>query len=414
MPTRIVLKETSAPSRLTANQRAAQAVNSNHDDESSSHSRIGDEPHERPRSGRRAFRSSILKELNVWNAEEEEESDRPRLSSSDIRASPRLLGYLFALIASAVMLVSVVQFYRATPILPAGLQLDSDRYFISSSGALVYRWKLLGAVAVASGGCLLNLATLVAHYDVLCPRLWMAVFRDGSLAERNWIFCLIIYWLMGLHICTSSLSVGENQANVYFTTWIAFASTASNYAVWRDSAGLASLFANYHCRETTYNWLCTAVFSAIFAASSTDMYYNRSEINIRLRGEALNLTANDWTIILGVVWGEFVVCLLAIALNEWLIVSYRLPCRCHRPSGDYRCVLGWRQIEGLVILIAMGGKFYVILEYTGVDGVINGLSNAYFGVWGSFFNSVFALGSWLKENKSTAYLVKDGEEDDQA
>lgn len=47
------------------------------------------------------------------NADDEDHDavqDRIRLSKDDIRASPRLLGYLFGSIASAVMLVSVVKY----------------------------------------------------------------------------------------------------------------------------------------------------------------------------------------------------------------------------------------------------------------------------------------------------------------
>jgi len=68
----------------------------------------------RYRSSKTVFRSSILKELSVRNDDDEDDdiSIDPqivRFSSNDIRASPRLLGYLFATIASAVMLASVVQ-----------------------------------------------------------------------------------------------------------------------------------------------------------------------------------------------------------------------------------------------------------------------------------------------------------------
>ena len=61
------------------------------------------------------FRSSLLRELSVRGAEdrsyqEEDQSEvMVRLSSDDIRASPRLMGYLFAATAGGVMLVSVVQ-----------------------------------------------------------------------------------------------------------------------------------------------------------------------------------------------------------------------------------------------------------------------------------------------------------------
>lgn len=60
------------------------------------------------------FRSSILRELNVRgknNSSLYATEERRMLAAArdDIRASPRLLGYLFSIIAGAVMLVSVVQ-----------------------------------------------------------------------------------------------------------------------------------------------------------------------------------------------------------------------------------------------------------------------------------------------------------------
>lgn len=54
----------------------------------------------------------------------------------------------------------------------------------------------------------------------------------------------------------------------------------------------------------------------------------------------------------------------------------------------------------------------VILEYTAVGGLINGLSNAYFGAWGSFFNSVFCFGTWLKENKNIDFFVRESNEEE--
>jgi hypothetical protein len=59
-----------------------------------------------------SFRSSILRELNVRRASEDDAHDERRMLAAardDIRASPRLLGYLFSMIAGAVMLASVVQ-----------------------------------------------------------------------------------------------------------------------------------------------------------------------------------------------------------------------------------------------------------------------------------------------------------------
>jgi hypothetical protein len=270
----------------------------------------------------------------------------------------------------------------------------------------VYRWKLWGAIYTGAIGVGICALTVLAHFETVCfPHYWVKIFRDGSLAERNLIFAMLVFWAAGVHICTSSLSAGENQANVFFTTWIAFGSIALNYGIWRESAGLPSLadkIMNSHNRDTTYNWLWTALFSSIFAGSATDIFYNRRDIELRFGGEILTLDSRDWYFILTAVWAEVGICLMAVFFNEWSSQSPQCPC-----AKRFRCVLGWRQIEGLVIFIWATGKFYIILEYTGVDGLINGLSNAYFGAWGSFFNSVFCFGTWLKENKNIEFFVRD-------
>ena len=68
----------------------------------------------------------------------------------------------------------------------------------------------------------------------------------------------------------------------------------------------------------------------------------------------------------------------------------------------YRYACGWRQLEGLIMLAGVGAKFWVIVEFSGVAGVINGLSNAYFGLWGTFFSEYgrVALYEKWKVNKS--------------
>ena len=102
----------------------------------------------------------------------------------------------------------------------SGSGVDTDTYFFTSTG-LVFRWKLWATIYVASIGVGMNLLTLLVHFDtVVLPKLWVCIFRDGSLAERNLILFMILFWAGGVHICTSSLSVGEAQANVYFTAWI--------------------------------------------------------------------------------------------------------------------------------------------------------------------------------------------------
>lgn len=311
------------------------------------------------------------------------------------------------------MLVSIVQFYREQKLFSE--LLDQEKFFVASTG-LVYRWKLWGSIYMSATGTGLCLLTLLVHFDTVClPRLWKSVFQDGSTAERNLILFFILFWAANVHICTSSLSVGESQANTFFTAWIAFGSIALNYTVWRESAGLPSLAdkVNFHQRETTYNWIWTGIFSAVFAGSATDIFINREEITLRLRDEILVLENKEWVIVLAVVWTEVAVCIMAVLFNEWFPQPMTLPGRIQCRGASYRCVLGWRQLEGPIVLAALGTKFWVILEYTGVGGVVNGLSNGYFGVWGSFFNSVFTLGTWLRENKNIEYIVREESDEDE-
>jgi hypothetical protein len=244
----------------------------------------------------------------------------------------------------------------------------NDKYYTTDSG-LLFRWKLWAAIyqsAAAVGLCLL---TLLVHFDTVAfPNLWVRVFRDGSTVEHNWILFLIFVGMTGLHVATSVLSVGEYQANVYFTAWISFGAMALNYGVWRESAGLrswAEKVNSYH-RETTYNWIWTGIFSCIFAGGATDMYYNSDLLELRYRGERLNLHRHDWIVILSVVWTEVALCILAVVFNEtFRSFSWILPCRFRRRGISYRFVFGWRQLEVLVILVAIGAKFWAILHYTG-------------------------------------------------
>jgi hypothetical protein len=113
MPTRIALRET-APSQVTPRFRrnAAFATGLSIQEEDTIEQAAAAVT---PRGGEQrsivGFRSSILRELSVReddpNAEQDEE--KVRMSSEDIRASPRLLGYMFCMIAALVMLVSVIQ-----------------------------------------------------------------------------------------------------------------------------------------------------------------------------------------------------------------------------------------------------------------------------------------------------------------
>jgi hypothetical protein len=121
MPTRIALRET-APSQVTPRFRRnagfATGLSIQEEDtieQASAAVTPRGSATVTPRGGEQrsimGFRSSILRELSVRgddpNAEQDE--DKVRVSSEDIRASPRLLGYMFCMIAALVMLVSVIQ-----------------------------------------------------------------------------------------------------------------------------------------------------------------------------------------------------------------------------------------------------------------------------------------------------------------
>jgi hypothetical protein len=414
MPTRIVLRETDAPPAASPRKRNALSGFHQERDVENSPRWPGFEIPDRttapmspsfPRatSSRKvvSFRSSILREV----PQNDEEQKRGGLSTTDIRASPRLLGYLFQLLASSVMLITVIQFYR---------QQENDEQFVTkwdtriytSVNGPVYYWKFIGCLAAGSLGAGISLLILLLHFDTIClPRVWVQFFRDGSQIEHALLLFLVLFWAVGLYVCTSTLSVGEVQANVYFTTWIAFVSALLNCGVWRVSAGRPSLAEkiNLHHRETTYNWIWTLCFLFIFAGSATDIYFHREDITIRLKGEVYELSQREWHMILAVVWAFVGICLLALLFNHYLTKEVEVKfC-----GGRSRFVLGWRQVEGIVILAMVGVFFWIIYEHTGANGVINGLNNGYFGVWGAFFNSVFAFGTWLRENKDIEYLVRD-------
>ena len=350
-----------------------------------------------------SFRSSIFRQ------KEERKATTRGLSTSDIRASPRLIGYVYQLLASSVLLISVVKFYRnseAEKLFNVNTQPLKEKFaaevYYSVAGP-VYMWKLIGCAVVGAAGAAVTLIITMAHFDTVClPRLWVAIFRDGSRWEQNILRLMVLFWACGLHVCTSSLSVGEVQGNVFFTTWIAFAASVLNYGVWRTSSGLASFaekVSNHH-RETTYNWLWLLLCICIFAGAATDIYINRDELDLKFGPAGTHLTDRDWWIVLGIIWSFLGLGLVSVLLNHFSTRSLDI-----RLGPNSRISLGWRHCEGFIVLCMVAVFYFLLIENSGVDGVVNGLNNAYFSLWGAFFNSVFLLGTWLRENKNIGYYV---------
>ena len=112
MPTRISLKQTPPRSHGSETHRlprtsplfAVTRSEVNNDELSPPPSPI------RTRRSHTSFRSSFLRDFT--SRDRDEEALMERLSTDDIRASPRLLGYFLSMIAGGVMLASVVQYVR--------------------------------------------------------------------------------------------------------------------------------------------------------------------------------------------------------------------------------------------------------------------------------------------------------------
>lgn len=136
-------------------------------------------------------------------------------AESDVRSSPRISGYLYSLLCSSVMLVSIVQFFFKHNTL-AVAYVDEEHY-VSEYG--VYRWKLYGSFGMSTAAIVIYLVILFAHFDTFCfADFWSEFFEDGSTQERNLLLALILFWCGVVYMCTSTLSVGSVQANVFFTS----------------------------------------------------------------------------------------------------------------------------------------------------------------------------------------------------
>jgi len=286
------------------------------------------------------------------------------LSSEDIRASPRLVGYSFQLLASIVMLISVSTFlgeddgensYEMWDLFNA-TNVASNKLYYSNEGRAVFAWKLFGCFVVSGFGTIVTLGIILVHFDtIFFPTYWLRNYRDGSKSEQVLLILLAIFWGIGLHVNTSSLSVGESQANVFFTSWISFVSAVINYGVWRVSAGRASLadLAIEHHRETTYNWLWVLFCSLIFAGSILDTYINREYIKFYFDGQELDIEKESWIYVLVVPWGAVFVSVLSIVLNHVL----RKSCEFRLYGGKF-VLLGWQKAEG-VLAFALTGKMHL-------------------------------------------------------
>ena len=341
------------------------------------------------------------------------------ISSTDIRASPRLLGYLYTMIASAVMLASVAQYFRNNKDLGIfrRLQVANNTTTTDNTqdgpdvvnflGNDVLRWKLTGALIVSIAGVSSSFLLFMAHFDtILFPQLWRTVFRDGSKIERNILLLNLLFWIGSIHVCTSSLSVGASQANVYFTTWIAFGASVLNFDIWRAGANLKTVGEFQFDRDTAFNWMWLIGCLLLASFSALDMYAHRDDLEFIVNGQPFRIPAQEWYLPLGLSFG-FLGLSLIVFVGNCYVSAWKI-----KLCGEY--YLEWRHFELLTILGLLGTWSWIIFVYTGVDDEINRPGNAYFGIWGTFFNTIFILGTWLRENRTLlGGLYFDDEEEDE-
>ncbi|KAL7467046.1 hypothetical protein ACHAXS_009829 [Conticribra weissflogii] len=335
----------------------------------------------------------------------------------DISTSPRLLGYVFSCISSVVSMISSTIFYRRgiTEVSPSGLDDYGDsigaqftaeelakvedrledmtetyHLFFGRGGIIVQRWKLFGSIAISGLLTFITLLVVIAHFDsICCPKKFRIFFRDGSKGERSLIFALIMLSVVALHTSTSKFSVGEAQANVYFSTWTNFASCVANYEVWRKGSGRNHTFQNIifdtDIQMKRY-WLMISITSTITFLSTLDYFVNNNFIEDRQNLDCLDIGwANLW------IW----VSLASVVLCWGVLLVHRY----------LHAEMIMRIMEIFVALAHIGGYGLVIARATGgrLDQVTCP-SNLYFGMWATFFTSVWIFSSTIRKFGKAYFL----------
>jgi hypothetical protein len=144
---------------------------------------------------------------------------RKEMFSSDIVSSTRLFGYIFSAICCGVLFLSALLF----------------KYHDHRVSSYVVPWKIDGTIIFGAIG--LGIMSFIVNCHVLfLPHYWYPVFKDGSTKERNIILSFLVYWAIVLWTCTGVYSVGELQANVFVSTWLAFFAILHVYDEWRIAA----------------------------------------------------------------------------------------------------------------------------------------------------------------------------------
>jgi hypothetical protein len=288
-----------------------------------------------------------------------------RITAQDISASNRLSGYLFVFTSYVVLLLSSASSsmleYQET-------QGIDGKYRLSE-------WKLTCTFWGSATFVGLSGMIIAVHFDTIFLRnFWRVVFKDGSWGELALCTVLMLGSGFLVYLVTSRDGLGGfmlTNSNAYFSSWLGFFACAHTLQTcWCKSSDRQSLeqWLRSSRRETNFYWVNLLSFSTITLLSVLDVFLT-GPYDIQ------------WIMIISsiVVVG---CCILALIMN--------MACT---------NFVSWYKMEGFIIFALSGYWSWVVFTVTGVNGLVHGPSNAYFGIWGSFFYAISTFGAWLKEHR---------------
>ena len=130
-------------------------------------------------------------------------------------------------------------------------------------------------------------------------------------------------------------------------------------------------------RNINYAWTWTVFFSLVTFFALLDIFVEDDD------GEPI--ADNQISIMLLSSSMSVLCCLIVLLMN--------IVCAYFQPS----CRKIWNIIEGILLIALIVFWTWSVFRFTGVNGLVNGPSNAYFGSWGSFFCSISTFGYWKVE-----------------
>mmetsp|Transcript_5612 Transcript_5612/g.8268 ORF Transcript_5612/g.8268 Transcript_5612/m.8268 type:complete len:348 (-) Transcript_5612:95-1138(-) len=313
-----------------------------------------------------SLRQKSLRQLTSYQREE--------IFSSDLTSSNRLLGYVLADINCLICAVSAVLFlqrggvYRLTVTIP---------------------WKIYAAITFGFLGAFIFFFIILCHFDTrFFPQIWWRMFKKGSVIERNIILLLMLYWIVGLWVCTSAGSVGTAQANVFFSSWIVLGAIAWVFMSWRDDAECFSIIKwarkGYPFKRYLILLAITSTFGLLFwidviLCNSVSSYCDFKSIDT-----PENLIRNGINWVLGLNAASLGTSVVIVLLNE----------TCFRQKFQNT----WKYTQGIILLSAVVLWSYVVLSIQAkYEEFLYYPSNFYFLTWGSFLFAMSAFASWLHD-----------------